>query len=183
MRPFALLGLLLTLTACGNPIGNPTDGMSGFVGDTVTFRTNPNRPQADSDTARRAMGMPVDSAPILTAPGNIWPEMPKNQPPLSDVPPPANPLPVAMPVTPARPAPAAAPAANAVPAVTAPAVAAPGTRSLPTPQGNAVLDTGANGMISYTLPSGATGRAIDNGNGTMTLIGADGQVMTVPASR
>ena len=46
-----------------------------------------------------------------------------------------------------------------------------------------LLNVGANGIMNYTLPNGATGRAIDNGNGTVTLIGADGQVMTVPASR
>jgi hypothetical protein len=174
MRQTALLGLLLALSACGNPVGNPADGLGGFMGDTVTFRTHPNRPQADSDTARRAMGMPADTAPLLPAPGNIWPELPKTEPALSDLPPPPKaPPPQATPAA-ARPAPA--PAARP-----AAAIPAPSTRSLATPRGNAVLETGANGMISYTLPSGATGRAIDNGNGTMTLIGTDGQVMTVPA--
>jgi hypothetical protein len=80
---------------------------------------------------------------------------------------------------PASPAPAAPAPAPAIP----PATSIPSGTSLATPMGAAVLSTGTNGIISYTLPSGATGRAIDNGNGTMTLIGADGQVVSVPAPR
>jgi len=49
--------------------------------------------------------------------------------------------------------------------------------------GSALITSGQNGIMSYTLPSGATGRAINNGNGTMTLIGADGTVLTAPAPR
>jgi hypothetical protein len=52
-----------------------------------------------------------------------------------------------------------------------------------TQQGPAVISTGNNGLMTFTLPNGGTGRAIDNGNGTMTLISPDGGVQTVNSPR
>ena len=119
----------------------------------------------------------LQRAPMAMAPATVAPAVspqPAPKPVGSSTPP----APVALttqPVVTAAPAPVAAPRI-------APAAVTSGT-ALPTPNGSAILTSGQNGILSYTLPSGASGRAIDNGNGTMTLIGTDGQVMSVPAPR
>ncbi len=198
MRLLAPLGLLVLLTACesvsdtaGNLIGNPTDGLLDFIGDTVTFQGNPNRPQPESDNIRRVMGQPVEAEPLTSESGNIWPSLPRREPtaaalekspaPAGAAKPAAKPVAMSPAVQPAPqpPAPKAAPPAPTIP----PATTIRSGASLATPSGNAILTTGANGVINYTLPNGSAGRAIDNGNGTMTLIGADGQVMSVPAPK
>ncbi len=193
MRLLASLGLLVLLTACESVIdtaptliGNPADGLLGVIGDTITFKSNPNRPQPESDNIRRVMGQPVDAEPLTSETGNIWPAMPRREPTAMELEkaPPAGAKPPAKPVAmaPAAPAPVAAPAVAPV-ATIAPATTIANGASLATPNGNAILTTGANGVLTYTLPNGSTGRAINNGNGTMTLIGADGQVMSVPAPK
>lgn len=204
MRPIAPLGLLLLLSACtslGNMFGNPFDGFGGFFGDTVSFRANPNRPIPESDNARRVMGQEVVADPVLPEPGNIWPGMPRSDATRMDIerpptttstaprPVPAAPPPMSSPmVPPVRVAPPPAPVAP-IPqaAVPAPSIAPPAPIGsgtvVQTGRGGAVITTGNNGIMNYTLPSGASGRAIDNGNGTMTLIGTDGSVMSVPAPR
>ena len=196
----AIFGMVLMLSACqtvsdsvGGYVGDPSDGWFGFLGDTISFKANPNRPLPESDNIRRAMGEDVQVEPVVTEAGNIWPSQPRAEPTvqaLQRAPDPTPPRPaVAAPVPQATPArPAVAPTAPAPTPASAPASAAPiapanTAGTLSTPKGNAILTTGPNGIITYTLPSGATGRAIDNGNGTMTLIGADGQVMSVPAPR
>jgi hypothetical protein len=81
-----------------------------------------------------------------------------------------------------RPAPLAPPPV----AAPAPAIAAgplPAGGVVITPQGQAVITNGSNGVQNYTLPNGGTGRVINNGNGTVTLIGADGTVQSAPAPR
>lgn len=198
MRLLAPLGLLVLLTACESVvetaptlIGNPADGWLGYIGDTITFKSNPNRPQPESDNIRRVMGQPVESEPLTSETGNIWPALPRREPTAAELEkaPPAGAKPAAKPVAmapaapPAATAPAAAPASAAPASPIPPATAIANGASLATPNGNAILTTGANGVLTYTLPSGATGRAINNGNGTMTLIGADGQVMSVPAPK
>ncbi|MCX7383586.1 MAG: hypothetical protein NT133_19725 [Alphaproteobacteria bacterium] len=195
MRLLAPLGLLVLLTACESVIetaptliGNPADGWLDYIGNTITFRSNPNRPQPESDNIRRVMGQPVDIEPLTSETGNIWPALPKREPTAVELEkaPPANADPAVKPAAmaptaqPAAPMPVAAPApAPTIP----PATAITNGSALPTPSGNAILTSGANGVLTYTLPSGATGRAINNGNGTITLIGADGQVMSVPAPK
>ncbi len=213
MRPIAPLGLLLLLSAC-NSVGNPLDGFGGFLGDTISFQSNPNRPIPESDNIRRVMGQEVENEPILSETGNIWPAMPRVEPTriTLEQAPPAHPMaaapiaaPIAAPVatptpatptpatpTPLAPTPVAPPPPPPQPPPQPPTVAAPvippataitsGT-TLATAKGPAILTTGANGIINYTLPSGATGRAINNGNGTMTLIGTDGTVMSAPVPR
>jgi hypothetical protein len=205
MRPYATLGLLLSLAACsvidegiGSVIGNPTDGLLDFVGDTVSFKSNPNRPEPESDTIRRAMGQDVQSDALVSETGNIWPTMPRQEPTMQELQRAPTPTPPAAAAQPApSPAIASTPPAPVVlptqPVVTAPPAPVASSRiasagitsgtALPTPNGHAILTADHNGIMSYTLPSGASGRAIDNGNGTMTLIGTDGQVMSVPAPR
>jgi hypothetical protein len=52
-----------------------------------------------------------------------------------------------------------------------------------TPQGPATITNSANGTQSFTLPGGMSGRAINNGNGTVTLISPNGSVQSVPVPR
>ena len=208
MRPLAPLGLVLLLGACSFSDGftNPFEGMGGYIGDTITFRSGPNRPLAESDNIRRAMGDDVEVEPMLPESGNIWPGTPRQDPtmmapavapqaaapqasaPQASVSPTPNPVPGSS-VAPQAPVVVAkAPVPVAPVSVPAPVIA-PATALLPsgtavaTPQGSAVITTTQSGLMNYTLPSGATGRAINNGNGTMTLIGADGTVLTAPAPR
>jgi len=206
MRPLAPLGLLLLLGACSSTDGftNPFSGFGDYVGDTITFRSGPNRPVPESDNIRRVMGQDVELQPLLPDSGNIWPGTPRADPTMKDgqpgaaapkpaasgVAPAATPTPVAQSSAPTV-APAAATPTPIAPAPTAaapaPAIASaasiPSGTAVPTTMGSALITSGQNGIMSYTLPSGATGRAINNGNGTMTLIGADGTVLTAPAPR
>ena len=56
MRRTALLGLTLLLPACENYVGNPLDGFGGFIADTHSFHTNPNRPPGDAPNMLRVEG-------------------------------------------------------------------------------------------------------------------------------
>lgn len=212
MRRIALLGLTLLLPACeswstgiGDYVASPFAGLGGMISDTVTIRRNPNMPLGDSDNLNRARGLLVETAPLLPEPGNVWPGPPRAEPTLqdmerlrSDVPavqapavqapavqaPHPQPRGSSTPPGPVRPVPAA-PLPLTPPARLAPSVAlpAPMTGVVQTPQGPAVITNTGNGVQTYTLPNGGTGRAISNGNGTVTLIGPDGSVQSVAAPR
>ena len=186
--------LLLTaalLAGCSTLIGNPTDGMGGFLVDVIRLSGNPNRPSVDSRNARRVMGTEVQTEPLESETGNIWlgplppartmsdmqREMGGNLPPI-DAPSPRGsstpPAPAATPVSlpPARPI-APQPTAQPVPA----------GRVLQTPAGPATTVIGSNGVETFTLPGGRTGIVMPNANGTLTLIGPDGTTQTIPAPR
>ncbi len=88
--------------------------------------------------------------------------------------------------TPPGDAPVPPPATIAAPparSLAPPQSAAPGAGVAQTSAGQAVISNGANGIQQFTMPNGATGRAITNGNGTTTLIGPDGAVQSVPTPR
>jgi hypothetical protein len=198
MRRIALLGFVLLLSACGDYVGSPFDGFGGFMHDSFTF--NANRPVADSITVRRVLGDTADAEPLLPEAGNIWPPPPRPDPSLSDIekeieqqpgspPPPARgstvPPPLLQPgnqsAAPPLTSPPAQPATVSAPPVQPAAMPAPladGT-AISTPKGPAIISNGGNGVQTFTLPNGTSGRAINNGNGTMTLIGADGTVQSV----
>jgi hypothetical protein len=206
MRRLALLGLITLLPACqtvgeytitpDEMFGNPVSGFPGFIGDTLTTGLNPNRPIGDSTNMKRVKGIDAAVDPLLPEPGNVWPGPPKPDPTLADIQREqnqdlqrGNPAPPARgsstPVTPVQPVTprAASPQASA-PAAVMPAQPRPLQPGVvATPQGAAVISNGANGIQTYTLPNGITGRAIPNGNGTVTLIGPDGSVQSVPAPR
>src|SRR5690349_2222235 len=77
MRRIALLGLVLTLPACS--------GFGDFLGDTMTYGTNPNRPLANSENARRVLGQDTAAEPLSPESGNIWPEAVAAAPTLQDL--------------------------------------------------------------------------------------------------
>ena len=88
MRRIALLGLLLLLPACqgaSNYVGNPFDGFSGFIGDTLLSGPDANRPAINSENMRRAAGQPNTVEPLLPDSGNIWPGPPRPEPTLSEI--------------------------------------------------------------------------------------------------
>lgn len=196
MRRLLLLAALLALPGCQSFVGNPFDGFGGFLADTTSFHTDPNRPAADSENMKRAMGEPANTAPLLPEPGNVWPGRPRPEPTMQDIarnpgapnpePPPAvHPQPRGSSTPPGSVQPGTVqPAAPTPPPAATPAapLSAPlSARVIQTPQGMAIITDGANGVQQYTRPDGSTGRAIPNANGTLTLIGPGGAVQTVPA--
>ena len=63
MRRFAPIVLpILLLAGCASYVGNPADGLGGFLGDTFSWRGNSNRPSVDSANARRWLQRSVDSS-------------------------------------------------------------------------------------------------------------------------
>ena len=189
---------------------SPFVGVGGFINDTVTFRRNVNAPLGDGDNMNRVRGREVTAEPLLPEPGNVWPGPPRPQATLSDLEreqgtPGAPGAPGASPPqvpagTPGAPHPQ--PRGSSTPPYQAPvsnlpppsrgaaplptpsiAIPPPLTGIVQTPQGPAVITNGGNGVQTYTLPNGGTGRAINNANGTVTLIGPDGSVQSVPAPR
>ena len=87
MRRVALLGLLLTATACASEdlsAHDPTTmpeftgtGFPKFIDDTHTFAANPNLPDSGALNVLRveALAAPVD--PLITETGTIWPGPPE----------------------------------------------------------------------------------------------------------
>ena len=194
MRRIAPVLLTTALLAgCASHVGNPTDGLGGFLGDVLRLSGNPNRPSVDSPNARRVMGAEVVADPLESEAGNIWPgplppartmsdmqrEMGGSLPPI-DAPSPRGSF------TPPAPA-ASLPAARfpaAGPIAPQPAVQSmPSSRVLQTPGGLATTSIGSNGVETFTLPGGRTGIVMPNANGTLTLIGPDGTTQTIPAPR
>jgi hypothetical protein len=78
MRRIALLGLILSsplvLSGCG-VVGSPFDGFGGFIADTHTPIRAPNRPAGDSQNIHRVEGESVMPEPLLSATGNVWPDL------------------------------------------------------------------------------------------------------------
>lgn len=197
-----VLGLALLMPGCAY-VGNPFAGFGGFIGDTHTIRRGVNSPPGDSINMLRARGEPSPSEPLLPEQGNIWPGPPPAEPTLSDLErqqgienpaPPGQEFPRLPPPrgssTP-PPAPEQPPGApmSALPPITAPPPQA-ATPIKPTPpvvvqteHGSATITTDANGIQSFRLPDGSGGHVVNNGNGTMTLIGNDGRVFSAPAPR
>jgi hypothetical protein len=209
MRRIVLIGSVLLLPGCqtvGQYVGNPFVGFGGFVSDTVSFRLNPNAPVGNAENLQRAKGQDVAATPLLPEPGNVWPAPPKPEPTLQDIereqnaiePTPQgqggqvepfvpHPQPrgsstppdlLTQPPTPQYPQQTVPPS----PQVQLPNVPST-TGVVSTPQGPATITNGGNGVQQFKLPNGVIGRAIPNGNGTVTLIGPDGSVQSVPAPR
>jgi hypothetical protein len=84
MRRIALLGLFALLPGC-QFVGDPTDGLVGFLGDTHTWRLNATRPPAVTENERMAEGEKVKPEPLLAETGEVWPGPPASIPTLQDV--------------------------------------------------------------------------------------------------
>jgi hypothetical protein len=203
MRRIALIGLTLCLSGCGyNTWWNPP-----FTGG-----YNPNLPVADSENARRVMGHPTDEAPLNPEPGDIWPGPLPPSPTLSDLenqngaaqpqaPTPGSPLsrgelapsvppaPVHGSSTPPNGQATMPTARSAPPLSTYGAPAAPPAASessgkvVQTQSGTAVTTGGGPGYSTAIQPGGGQSIVVPNGNGTSTVIHADGRIETIPTPK
>jgi hypothetical protein len=192
MRRIALLLVPALLAGCATHVGNPADGLGGFLGRALSFNANANRPLADSPNARRVMGAAETAEPLEAEPGNVWPgplpparTMSDMQRDIGSLPPIDAPAPRSSATPPpvvSLPPASVPPASAAVPRPIAPPAAGAG-RVLQTPSGPAVTTIGSNGVETYTLPTGRTGIVMPNANGTLTLIGPDGTTQIIAAPR
>ena len=193
-KRIAPLGLLLALAGCGyNTWWNPP----------LTSGSNPNLPVDPSENMTRVMGGVAAETPLLPEPGDIWPGKIASEPTLQDmendqsngapgsdqtlspagfVQPKLPPLPqMVSPVAPATPTGNAGTSAGAA-AVGAPAARESG-QTYQTPQGPVVTTGGAGGYQTGTTPGGGQAIIVPNGNGTSTIIHADGTLETVPTPK
>lgn len=169
MRHIALISLVL-LAGC-DYVGNPGAGFGGFMGDTVSFQTNPNMPVGNAPNMERVMGRPSDTPPLLPEPGNVWPGPLPPAKTLSDLQREAGtPIDVG----------AGMAGVHGPAPIPARVVPSQRPRVIATPDGPATTAVGGNGVETYTLPNGTQGLVMPNGDGSLTLIGADGSTMTVP---
>lgn len=177
MRHIALISLVL-LAGC-DYVGSPFAGFGGFMGDTVSLHTNPNMPLGDAPNMQRVMGRSTDTPPLLPESGNVWPGPLPPDKTLSDLQREAGTPIDARPMTGGVPAPMAGDAPG--PSLTPSRLVAPAHgRVIATPDGPATTTVGSNGVETYTLPSGKQGLVMPNANGSLTLIGADGNTINVP---
>lgn len=204
MRRIALLGLILCLSGCGYKTWWNPPFSGGY---------NPNRPDNGSENAQRVLGASSDAAPINPEPGDIWPGPLPPSPTLGDLesqsggsqpeqPVPGSPLsrgvrPPSLPETPSQGSstPPAGGQAVMPPAQTAPPLssyAAPHAAPPPpnasgqvvqTPQGNSVTTGGGPGYSTAIQPGGGQSIIVPNGNGTSTVIHADGRIETIPTPK
>lgn len=188
LAAFLLAGLL---PACSY-VGSPVDGAGSFIGNTVSFKTNPNRPIGDAPNLLRATGQQAESEPLTSDEGNIWPGPLPPSKTLSDLQREASEPISGVEVDPRTPLPRMGPGATPIapaplPRMPVPANQPTGVRPtggvLQTPAGPAMTVMGGNGLRSFTLPNGVSGTVIDNGNGTATLLGTDGSSLIAPLPR
>jgi hypothetical protein len=204
MRRTALLGLTLLLPGCQSYVGSPFDGFGGFIADTQTFDSNPNRPVGNTPNMLRAYGREVDVEPLTVESGNVWPGPAPEGPTLQDLqreqnrsdsaaqpqPPSLQPMPQgrpqprgsstppeSMPPYPASPTPMPATPPQL------PAQRPPSAQFYQAPGGPVVSPPSGNGVRTYIDPRGGTGIIVPNNNGTSTLIAPDGSVTSVPNPR
>lgn len=85
MRRLACLAATGFMASGCHYASSPLVGFGGFVGDTHTFKSNPNLPPGAAENMRRVQGQQVASDPLLPEPGNIWPGPPVAEPTLEDV--------------------------------------------------------------------------------------------------
>ncbi|HVY18438.1 MAG TPA: hypothetical protein VHB27_24675 [Rhodopila sp.] len=204
MRRVALLGLILCLSGCGYKTWSDPPFTTG---------TNPNLPDTDSENVQRVLGHQVNATPIAPEAGNIWPGPLPPSPTLGDLeresggaqpqlPTLGSPLsrgefPPSLPQTPSQGSSTPPPGGSAVPpaATTAPPLssyaapaakppaAVPGGKVLQTPGGPSVTTGGGPGYNTAIQPGGGQSIVVPNGNGTSTVIHADGRIETIPTPK
>lgn len=162
-------------------------GFDNFIDNTLTTRSNPNRPLGDSINMRRVQGVAAADEPVLAEPGNVWPRGVERMPTLQDLEGGAMPGPSGVPVTPVPRRSSAAPAPEPTPVIAAAPQPASPAREASAPEAPLLPDltrpaTGSQRYRTVSTPGG-TAVVAPNGDGTNTLMRADGSVTTVPAQR
>jgi len=204
MRRIVLLSLVLSLSGCGYKTWWNPPFSGGY---------NPNQPSTDSENMRRVMGDKGPVEPLTTEPGDIWPGKPPPPPTLKDLqtagglssqpeaPVPGSPLnrgttaalPIPSPsrgsstppgeaiqgVAPPRPA----PPLSSYAAPVAPPARDPRGQVIQTPSGPNVVTGSGPGYQTTVAPGGGQSIVVPNGNGTNTVIHADGRIETVPTPK
>lgn len=180
-----LFSVLLTLPGCV--------GFDDYFDNTHSLGSNPNIPMGDGLNMRRVQGQTAAITPIAPEPGNVWPRSVEPLPSLQNIEPdrggaprgatsqrpaqtgalPTSLAPMSM--TPPSLTPSAAPPAPLAAAPTLPQTV------IPTASGPAIVTTGTERYQTVNTPTG-TAVVVPNGNGTATLMRADGtmEVVTVP---
>ena len=166
-----LLTPLLYLTSCS--------GFGVFLDDTHSATAHVNRPIGNSETMRRAEGKPVDTEPLRTEAGNVWPGPVQPQPTLEDLArQPAQPLPNLEGSTP--------PSIANVPTFAIPVIPhhlQPRPGDLGAGVLNGPLPSDGSGAPRLPPSSKASGITVPNGDGTSTVIAPDGSITTVPTPK
>jgi hypothetical protein len=153
MRRFAILALLLPVTACG---------YNTWWNAPFTTGRSPNTPTGTSDNFNRAAGHDVAVAPLNTTPGDVWPGPP----------PPVRTLKEIMESGELSPGPLLGDPG-------APSQAAPAaSQGYKTPVAHTLAPN-----RTATPPGGGTAIVVPNGNGTSTVINPDGTIQTIPTPR
>ena len=175
------------LSAVGDMFGSPVTGMGNFLGDTISFSPNPNRPAGDAPNVQRVMGKGYEPEPLLPEPGNVWPGPLPPDKTMSDLQREgtlgADPTPAAAPSPAPRPVPRASITPVAPPAAPLSTIPPPRGRVLQTPAGPGVTTMGPNGIETIMLPNGQMGTVMQNQNGTANVLMPDGRSFSVPYPR
>lgn len=188
MRRLLPFGLLLLLPGC-DYVGNPLVGFADFISDTLTFHTNPNRPDSDAPNVKRATGVAVVADPLLPEEGHVWPGPLPPTKTLADLQKDTSGLePDVAPMRGSSSSPTTVspnvPALKITPApLSQPVPPKPQSRVFQTPTGPAISTIGGNGVETFTSSNGMMGTVINNGNGTATLVRSDGVSTVVPMPR
>jgi hypothetical protein len=204
MRGIALLSLTLALGGCGyNTWWNPP----------LTGGFNPNQPANNSENVARVLGGSPAVEPMTTEPGDIWPGPLPPAPTLQDLesqggltPQPEQPVPGSplnrgtMPsVSPNPSNGSSTPPGNSQPGLpplnpapplssyasppAAPPPRSSGGQVIQTPGGPSVTTGGGPGYQTTISPGGGQSIVVPNGNGTSTVIHADGRIETIPTPK
>jgi len=181
-----MLGTALALSGCV--------GFGDFLENTSTYGTNPNKPMGDSLNMRRVQGQQAEAAPIMPQPGNVWPRgvdpLPTLMQDMDSAPPmrpagnPRTSQSGGQPLPTVTAAPAAVTQTEPPEPPQAPLAAAalPPQTVIPTASGPASVNARTDRYQTVATPAG-TAVLVPNGNGTATLMRADGTMETVPAPR
>jgi len=161
-------------------------GMDNFIDNTITTTSNPNRPLGDSLNMRRVQGLSANEEPVVAEGGNVWPRGVAPLPTLQDL----ENSGTGSGVTPVPPAPrrsSAAPAQEPAPVIAAAPAPAGAAQEAAATEAPLLPDlaTQAPAGQRYRTVSTPTGTTVvaPNGDGSSTLMRADGSVTTVPAQR
>ena len=178
-----LLGIVLAVPGCV--------GFNDYFDNTHTLGSNPHMPLGDGPNMRRVQGQTSDITPIAPEPGNVWPRSVEPLPSLQNIDPDRGGQPRSssiprptqssgLPIN-AAPAAMAQPSFQATPPSPLTAAPAPPQTVIPTTTGAAIVTTGTDRYQTVNTPTG-TAVVVPNGNGTATLMRADGtmEVVTVP---